>query len=176
MAPGGGPGVGYQLSFYTAGTSTQITTWNAATSGSANTNPVISDANGRWPSIWIDQGQTIKWIFADANGVTIDTDDNIPIVSVATAADASLDNFLAATAPLPIANGGTASTSATNALAALGALPAAGGTVTGEITRSGKGNVPYFHDAAMTKPEIFISATGGTDPRGGLPGQVWLRY
>ena len=146
------------------------------TSGSANTNPVVANANGRFPQIWIDQGQSIKFIFSDNNGVPIVTVDNFAVPTSSTTIDASLNNFLAASSPLPIANGGTNATSAANALVQLGALPAAGGTVSGEITRSGKGNLVYFHDAAMAHSEVFISATGGADPRGGLPGQVWLRY
>jgi hypothetical protein len=176
ITPGGAIGVGWQLAFYTAGTATPITTYNAGDDGSANPNPVLSDANGRFPPIWIDEGQNIKWVLTDENGANPVSVDQVQVEAVATAPDASLTNFLANTAPLPIANGGTAATSAVNALTNLGALPAAGGTLTGEIIRSGKGNVPYFHDAAMTKPEIFISATGGSDPRGGLPGQIWLRY
>jgi hypothetical protein len=176
ITSGGAIGIGWGLAFYTAGTATPITTWNAATSGSANSNPVESDGNGRFPQIWIDEGQNIKWILSDNNGVTQDTIDNVPIVSIPAAPDASLTNFLANTAPLPLANGGTNATSAVNALANLGALPAVGGTVTGNIVRSGKGATPFFHDTAMVNPEIFITATGATDPRSGAPGQIWLRY
>jgi hypothetical protein len=176
ITSGAAIGIGWELSFYTAGTVTSITTWNAQSGGAANANPVISDGNGRFPQIWIDEGQTIKWVLADNNGLPIVTVDNVTISTVPTAPDASLTNFLAATAPLPIANGGTNATSAANALAQLGALPAAGGAVSGNIARSTKGCHLYFHDSAMVNPEVFIAPTGGADPRSGLPGQVWLRY
>lgn len=176
ITSGGAIGIGWNLAFYTAGTVTSITTYNAETSGSANANPLVSDANGRFPPAWIDEGQSIKWVMTDENGANPVTVDNVPVVTIPTAPDASLDNFLAASSPLPLANGGTNATSAVNALTNLGALPAAGGTLTGEVTRSGKGNIAYFHDAAITHPEIFIAPTGGSDPRGGLAGQVWLRY
>lgn len=172
----GAIGVGWQLAFYSAGTTTPITTWNAGDSGSANSNPVISDANGRFGPIWVDESQSIKWVLSDANGVPQRTFDEVGIEPTPVAPDASLNSFLTVVAPLPIANGGTNATSAANALANLGALPAAGGTVAGNIVRNTKGAHAYFHDAAMVNPEIFISATGGADPRGGLPGQIWLKY
>lgn len=176
LGASGAIGVGYQLAFYTAGTTTQITTWNAATAGSANTNPVIADGNGRIPPIWIDQGQTIKYVLQDNNGVTLITADQVPVAAIPAAPDASLTGFLANSNPLPIANGGTNATTAASALNNLGALPLAGGTVTANIVRSTKGPHAFFHDAGITTPEIFIAPTGGADPRGGLPGQCWLRY
>jgi hypothetical protein len=109
-------------------------------------------------------GQTIKWVLADENDAAKVTVDDF-LIDQATAAasiDASLTAFLAGAA-LPIANGGTASTSAANALVALGALALAGGTMTGNIVRSGKGIHPYFSNASMTGGRIFIQAAGA-DP------------
>jgi hypothetical protein len=63
-------GVGWKLHFYTGGTTTPITTYNARSGGSANANPVVADANGRFGAIWIPDSQTIKWILADENDVT----------------------------------------------------------------------------------------------------------
>lgn len=176
IAPSGGIGVGWLLNFYTAGTTSPIITYNDGDAGSANTNPVVADANGRFGQIWIDDNQVIKWILTDANGLVQASLDNIGIETTQTAPDASLSSFLSASVPLPIANGGTAATSAANALASLGALPAAGGTVTGNITRSGKGAHAYFNDAAMIKPVLYITASGASDPRSGSPGEVWLKY
>lgn len=44
------------------------------------------------------------------------------------------------------------------------ALPLSGGTITGNITRSGKGVVPYWDSAAQTSGRIFIQASGGAAP------------
>jgi hypothetical protein len=176
LTAGVGLGVNWTLGFYTATTTTPITTYNDRTAGSANANPITIDASGRLPQIWIPDSQTIKWVLSDNNGVVQKTVDNFLISSVPPTVDASLVNFLANTAPLPIANGGTNASSAATAAANLAVLPTAGGTMTGNITRSTKGCHTYFHDAAMVNPEIFIAPTGGTDPRSGLPGQVWLRY
>lgn len=176
IANSGSAGVGWQLAFYIAATTTPITTYNAGDAGSANPNPLIADANGRFGPIWIDENQAVKWVLSDANGAPQATLDDVGIETTPTAPDASLTNFLANLAPLAIANGGTNATSAANALAQLGALPAAGGTVSGNITRTAKGAHTYFNDAAMTTPQIFITASGATDPRSGLPGQIWLKY
>lgn len=178
LTSGGAVGVGWKLHFYIGGTATPITTYNARSGGSANSNPLISDASGRFDDIWITDAQTIKWILTDENGVVKATVDDVVLTSAASIPTiaAGLVNFLAGTAALPIANGGTASTSAVNALTALGAFPAAGGTVTANITRSGKGCHVYFSDAAMTTPKIFITASATADPRAGVPGEIWLKY
>lgn len=178
LTSGGAIGVGWKLNFYTAGTATPITTYNAASAGSANTNPVIAQADGRFDDIWIPDAQSIKWALTDENNVVKATVDNFPITSAASIPTiaAGLVNFLAGTAALPIANGGTASTSAANALTSLGAFPAAGGTVAGNIVRSGKGCHVYFSDAAMTTPKVFITASATADPRAGVPGEIWLKY
>jgi hypothetical protein len=171
----GAIGVGWKLHFYTGGTTTPITTYNARTAGSANTNPLIADASGRFPVAWIPDGQTIKWVLADENDAAKVTVDDF-LIDQATAAasiDASLTAFLAGAA-LPIANGGTASTSAANALVALGALALAGGTMTGNIVRSGKGIHPYFSNASMTGGRIFVQAAGA-DPTS-LPGDWVAEY
>lgn len=173
----GAIGVGWKLHFYTGGTTTPITTYNARTGGSANANPLIADASGRFAKAWINDGQTIKWVLADENDapkVTVD-DFLIDQASAAATIDASLTTFLAGGA-LPIANGGTAATSAANARTNLAVLALAGGTVTGNVIRSGKGAHVYFSDAAMVNPTIFLTAAAAADPRGGLPGQIWLKY
>lgn len=54
-------------------------------------------------------------------------------------------------------------------------FPLAGGTVTGAITRSGRGVHPHFNDAGMTSGRIFIQATGGGDPTS-APGDILMEY
>lgn len=178
LTSGSAIGVGYKLAFYTGGTTTPITTYNARTAGSANTNPLIADAGGRFDEIWIEDGQTIKWVLANATGDTtgLPSVDNFLIAAAPPDTDPDLDDFLtdASSDPLPVALGGTGSTSAANAAAALGILPLAGGTMSGNITRSGKGIHPYFNAAAMTGGQIYIQAIGA-DPTSN-PGDAVYEY
>jgi hypothetical protein len=106
------------------------------------------------------------------------TVDDFLLSSAPASFDADLTTFLADASanPLPIALGGTGTTSGANVLVALAALPLAGGTMTGNIIRSGKGCHVYFSDAAMTTPKIFITAAATADPRAGVPGEIWLKY
>lgn len=123
LTASGGFGSAATLAFYTAGTSTPITTYNAPTAGSANANPLTANAYGRFGQIWIDKGQSIKYIFTPYSGATPVTVDNFAIAADPASSvtiDASLTNFLGATAPLPIANGGTAATGAAAARTNLG--------------------------------------------------------
>ena len=53
-------------------------------------------------------------------------------------------------------------------------LPLGGGTVTGNIIRSGAGVMPYFNDPAMTGGRFFITAVGASDPTS-LAGDIWLQ-
>jgi hypothetical protein len=174
LSSAGALGAGWKLAFYTATTTTPITTYNAATAGSANTNPVVADVNGRFPEIYIEVDQSIKYVLLDASNVVKVTRDNYSIAAeVVTVAD-DLDDFLAGTDPLPIAYGGTASETAPDALTALGALPLAGGTVTGDITRSAKGIHPFFDSASMVSGTIFVQAAGA-DPTSG-PGDIVFEW
>lgn len=115
-------GSGWKLNFYTGGTSTQITTYNARSGGSANANPVIADANGRFDEIWITDYQTIKWVLTDAADVVKVTVDDYVIDQVPVATDANLAGFLAnaSATPLAVAYGGTGATTDTNARTNLG--------------------------------------------------------
>jgi hypothetical protein len=173
LTAAGAIGVGWKLHFYTGGTTTPITTYNARTGGSANTNPLIADASGRFPKAWIEQSQTIKWVLADENDAAKVTVDDYLIDQSPATIDASLTAFLGGAA-LPVANGGTGATSAANAATNLAVLPLAGGTMTGNIVRSGKGIHPYFSNASMTGGRIFIQAAGA-DPTS-APGDVVLEY
>jgi hypothetical protein len=168
-------GVGWKLAFYTGGTTTAITTYNARSGGSANANPVVADANGRFDEIWIEEAQTIKFVLLNAADVSQVTVDNYLITDSPPTISASLEDFLAGSSALPIANGGTGVTSAANAITALGGLPAAGGTVSGDITRSTKGVVPYWDAAGQNEGAMFITASGASDPTS-QPGHIWFGY
>jgi hypothetical protein len=56
-----------------------------------------------------------------------------------------------------------------------GGLALTGGTMTGNILRSGAGVHAYFADAAMTGGRIYITAVGAADPTS-QPGDLWLAY
>lgn len=168
-------GVGWQLSFYTANTSSRIVTYTTPAGSTQNTNPVLSDAEGRFPAIWIDAGQSIKWVLADADGAVLTSLDNYFIPDTPPTFDPALNDFLAGDEALPIANGGTGETSAVNAIAALGGLPAAGGTVTGNITRSTKGVHLYWNAAGQVQGAVFVTVDSDPDPTS-LAGQVWMKY
>lgn len=174
LTSGSALGAGWLLNFYTGGTTTRITTYNARSAGSANTNPVVADSLGRFDEIWIEESQTIKWVLTDASGTVKVTVDDVLISAAAPTVSAGLLTFLAGSAALPVANGGTGSTSAPNALTALGAVPAAGGTVTGDITRSGKGVHLFYSSASMIGAEVFVQAAGA-DPTTN-PGDVVFEY
>lgn len=174
LSSGSALGAGWKLNLYTSGTSTRITTYNARTGGSANANPVVADANGRFDEIWIEDNQTIKWVLTDAADVVKVTVDSYLIPAAPATAAAALTNFLAGSAPLPIANGGTNATSEANARTNLAVLALAGGTVTGDIVRSGKGIHLFYNNASMTGAEIFVQAAGA-DPTTN-PGDIVFEY
>jgi hypothetical protein len=82
-------GVGYKYYFYQTGTTTPVTTYQNAGLTVANTNPVISDANGRFPEIWYSDLSQLKLIVKDSFDNTIETVD--PVGSSASAV--SLNDF-----------------------------------------------------------------------------------
>lgn len=163
------------LNFYTASTTTRIITYTTAAGIVQNTNPVVADANGTWPEIWINTGQSIKWVRADSLGANPVSVDNYTILAAPPTISPALYAFLAGTAPLPVANGGTASTSAVNALSALGAMGTAGGTFTGQIIQSGHGAYIYNADSGQAQGLASLTASGASDPTT-LAGQWWLKH
>lgn len=171
----GAIGEGWKLGWFTAGTTTETDSFADATLATENANPVIAGASGRFPQMWLDAG-AYKYVLYDADDVVKLTVDDYEVAADAPTIASALNNFLAATSPLPIANGGTASSTAPNAIAALGGLPVAGGTMTGDITKSGKGKFPYFDASGITKPAIYITASGASDPRAGTAGEIWIKY
>lgn len=52
-------------------------------------------------------------------------------------------------------------------------IPAAGGTTTGNITRSGSGPHLYHTNGAFSSGRVFVTANGAADPTS-LPGDIWL--
>lgn len=58
------------------------------------------------------------------------------------------------------------------ARAALGAFSSGGGSITGDITRSGAGLYPYFADPAYTTPKIIVLGPTDPDPGTLTPGMI----
>jgi hypothetical protein len=85
----GAVGVGYKYYFYLTGTTTPVTTYQNINLTVANTNPVLSDANGRFPEIWYSDLSQLKLIVKDSSNNTIETVDPVG----ATASAISLNDF-----------------------------------------------------------------------------------
>ena len=60
------------------------------------------------------------------------------------------------------------------ARANLGAVSKAGDTLTGNLTRQGAGAHPYFADANLSSPVIYVTAAGASNPTGNQPGAIWI--
>ena len=85
----GAVGVGYKYYFYATGTTTPVTTYQNAGLTVANTNPVLSDANGRFPEIWYSDLSQLKLIVKDSLDNTLETVDPVG----ATTSAISLNDF-----------------------------------------------------------------------------------
>lgn len=168
-------GAGYTLGWFEAGTTTPIDSYSDPDLTTPNTNPVVADANGRFPQMWL-AADDYKYVLKSASGTTLITVDNYTVEPAAPTVAAGLVSFLAGSSALPVANGGTGATSAATGISNLGGLPTTGGTVTGNITRSTKGPHLYANAAGLTKFEFFLTASAASDPRTPSPGQIWAKY
>lgn len=56
-----------------------------------------------------------------------------------------------------------------------GALPKVGGTVSGEILRSGQGALPHWSGDALDDGTMFLTPATAPSPLT-LPGQIWFGY
>lgn len=169
--------VGAKLYWYEAGTSTPVDTYSDPDLNIPNTNPVLADAGGRFPQIWLAPGD-YKYILTAADSTPADpiaTVDDLNVSSEPPSFSPSLDDFLSGAAPLPVSSGGTGAASAVNALTNLGAFPAAGGNVTGNITREGNGVHIYWAVAAMNSGEAYLTASADPDPTNAA-GEIWFKY
>ncbi len=168
-------GVGWELNLYTAETTGRIVTYTTPSGSVQNANPVVAQADGRFPQIWIEAGQSIKWVLTDADGVVKVTVDDYALVAAPPTISPDLYDFLAGNAPLPIAFGGTSAATAVNAAAALAVLPLTGGTVTGQIIQSGHGAYLYNADSGQAHGLVALTADDASDPTSAA-GQQWLQY
>lgn len=167
-------GAGWLLGWFIADTTTPTDTFTEPTGGVANSNPVEADADGRFPPMWLDPGD-YKYILYDADGVPIKSQNDYNVPAAPPSFDPALDGFLAGDEPLPISSGGTGEVTAPNAITALGGLPVAGGTMTGQITKTGKGVFLFFETAGMANGNVFLTVDSDPDPST-LAGQIWMKY
>lgn len=54
-------------------------------------------------------------------------------------------------------------------------LPAVGGSISGDIARSGAGDYLYHNGTGMNSGRVFLTAEGAADPTS-LAGDIWLTY
>lgn len=85
----GAVGVGYKYYFYQTGTTTPVTTYQDDGLSVANTNPVLSDSNGRFAEIWYSDLSQLKLVVKDSSDNTIETVDPVG----ASASAVSLNDF-----------------------------------------------------------------------------------
>jgi hypothetical protein len=166
--------VGATIGWYVGGTTTPINSFTTSALSIANQNPVPADANGRFPAMWLAPG-TYKYVLTPGGGETPVTLDGYVAPADTPDIDATLDDFLAGNAPLPIASGGTASGSAVDAIAALGGAPLAGATFTGPIGQGSKGPYLYLSAGGLVGGIVFVTAAAASDPRTGN-NQFWATY
>lgn len=70
-------GVGYQLYTYTTGTTTLATTYSDEALTTANTNPIVADANGSFGDVWVSDLSLYKIALYDADSVLVSTFDPV---------------------------------------------------------------------------------------------------
>jgi hypothetical protein len=76
----GAPRAGATISFFQTGTSTPQNTFTDSTLGTIQSNPVVADANGLFPAIYLSASFDYKAILKDSSGVTIATRDPLGFV------------------------------------------------------------------------------------------------
>ena len=84
-------GVGYKYYFYQTGTTTPVTTYQNIGLTVANTNPVVSDSNGRFPDIFYSDLSQLKLIVKDSSGNIVEGAGADPVGASASAV--SLNDF-----------------------------------------------------------------------------------
>lgn len=159
--------VGAKLYWYVGGTATPANTYTTSGLSVANSNPVVANAAGRFPAMWLAAASDFKYILTSATGSVTSplvSRDHLSTPAAAPTYDPDLTDFLNGDEPLPLANGGTAATSAVDALATLGAMGTAGGEFTGQITRDTKGGYIFNSNSGMASGEVFLQAIGGSPP------------
>lgn len=75
----GNPVSGAKIYTYLAGTTTLVATYTEVTLTTANANPIIADASGRWTA-FLSPGAAYKIVIQDSSGASIRTQDNVTAV------------------------------------------------------------------------------------------------
>lgn len=84
---------GGKIYTYQAGTTTPATTYTNSLGSASNTNPIVLDAAGRTPQeIWLQNGQTYKFVVKTSTETLVGTYDNIPAINDTSAAEGLLGN------------------------------------------------------------------------------------
>jgi hypothetical protein len=78
----GRPHAGARAYFYDAGTTSARSVYTSAARTVAHTNPVVANAAGLFPAIYLDPAYNYRCITQTSAGVAIDDEDNIPGTSV----------------------------------------------------------------------------------------------
>lgn len=84
----GRPHSGAKLAFYRAGTSSLVAIYQNAAGSTPHTNPVLADASGVFPPIYLDTSYPYKAILLSASGVTLQTIEYFDAVGSTIADDA----------------------------------------------------------------------------------------
>ncbi len=171
--------VGAKLYWYEANTTVLAVTYTTPAGMVANSNPVLANADGRFPSMWLEPGD-YKYVLTAADGSPADpevTQDDYTVEAAPPEIDPALYDFLAGDVPLPIANGGTNATAAGDAAVELEVLALSGGELTGQLTQDNAGAYLYNADTGMSQGAVFLIEDGDPDPAGyNQPGMWLLKY
>jgi len=166
---------GATIGWFVAGTTTPANSYTTNALSVANANPVPASAAARFPAMWLAPG-SYKYVLKDASGNTLLTRDGFIAESAPPSFDPDLDDFLAGDEPLPIAKGGTASTSAGDAIVSLGGVPLTGGvSLTGQLGQSGKGPYLALAVGGLVGGLVWVTDDAAADPRTGN-NQFWFKY
>ena len=118
----GDPYAGAKLHFYETGTSTPLDTYSDSSLSTANANPVVADANGRFSDIFL-KTQDYKVVLKTSADVTIWTAD--PVAGTATATETKgSDIASAATTDIGASSGQYVEVTGTTTITALGTTDA----------------------------------------------------
>lgn len=137
----GVPLAGGLIYTYTAGTTSNQTTYTTSSGSVANPNPIVLDSGGRVPNeIWLIAGDTYKFVVTSAAAVTIGTYDNIP--------GANSISY-----PISVANGGTGLSSLTSNAVILG-----NGTSSPQFVTSGTVNNLLMDNGSTWVSQAFANS------------------
>lgn len=151
-------GAGYQLSFFTTGTSTPLDTYSDAARTIANSNPVVADASGIFDDIHL-ADVPYKVVLTDADDVEVWSADPVQTST----GEIGI--------PVPLSKGGTGATSAANARVALGLGTAATYTIgdgadevptNSMVSGVPTGGIIMWSGSVLSVPAAWALCDGGT--------------